>query len=195
MFDRFTGRARQVVVLAQEEARMLNHDYIGTEHILLALLHPGTGIAGKALESLGITLAAARQQVEQIAGRGQPGAQPGRIPFTPRAKKTLELSLGEAIQLGHYIGTEHVLLGLVRAGEDPAVQALSDLGADPARVRQEVFRLLQGYQGEDESVTLHTSAGRGKDKNAPSVVTWAEYSLEGSGTIRDYWATRAPRTF
>src|SRR5947209_3701811 len=117
MFERFTDRARRVVVLAQEEARMLNHNYIGTEHILLGLIHEGEGVAAKALESLGISLEAVRSQVEEIIGQG--GSSPsGHIPFTPRAKKVLELSLREALQLGHnYIGTEHILLGLIREGE------------------------------------------------------------------------------
>ena len=130
MFERFTDRARRVVVLAQEEARMLNHNYIGTEHILLGLIHEGEGVAAKALESLGISLEAVRQQVEQIIGQGQQ-APSGHIPFTPRAKKVLELSLREALQLGHnYIGTEHILLGLIREGEGVAAQVLVKLGAD-----------------------------------------------------------------
>ena len=124
MFERFTDRARRVVVLAQEEARMLNHNYIGTEHILLGLIHEGEGVAAKALESLGISLDAVRQQVEEIIGQGQQ-APSGHIPFTPRAKKVLELSLREALQLGHnYIGTEHILLGLIREGEGVAAQVL-----------------------------------------------------------------------
>ena len=120
MFERFTDRARRVVVLAQEEARMLNHNYIGTEHILLGLIHEGEGVAAKGLESLGISLEAVRSQVEEIIGQGQQ-APSGHIPFTPRAKKVLELSLREALQLGHnYIGTEHILLGLIREGEGVA---------------------------------------------------------------------------
>ena len=130
MFERFTDRARRVVVLAQEEARLLNHSYIGTEHILLGLIHEGEGVAAKALESLGISLEAVRSQVEEIIGQG--GSSPsGHIPFTPRAKKVLELSLREALQLGHnYIGTEHILLGLIREGEGVAAQVLVKLGAD-----------------------------------------------------------------
>jgi len=128
MFERFTDRARRVVVLAQEEARMLNHNYIGTEHILLGLIHEGEGVAAKALESLGIALEGVRQQVEEIIGQGQQ-APSGHIPFTPRAKKVLELSLREALQLGHnYIGTEHILLGLIREGEGVAAQVLVKLG-------------------------------------------------------------------
>jgi ATP-dependent Clp protease ATP-binding subunit ClpC len=163
MFERFTDRARRVVVLAQEEARMLNHNYIGTEHILLGLIHEGEGVAAKALESLGISLEAVRSQVEEIIGQGQQ-APSGHIPFTPRAKKVLELSLREALQLGHnYIGTEHILLGLIREGEGVAAQVLVKLGADLNRVRQQVIQLLSGYQGGKETV----SAG-GPQAEAPS---------------------------
>ncbi|WP_448852779.1 ATP-dependent Clp protease ATP-binding subunit [Corynebacterium sp. 335C] len=149
MFERFTDRARRVVVLAQDEARELNHNYIGTEHILLGLISEGDGVAAKALESMGISLDAVRSEVVEIIGRG---AQPpsGHIPFTPRAKKVLEYSLREALQLGHkYIGTEHILLGLIREGEGVAAQVLVKLGADLPRVRQQVIQLLSGYQGED----------------------------------------------
>ena len=147
MFERFTDRARRVVVLAQEEARLLNHNYIGTEHILLGLIHEGEGVAAKALESLGISLESVRGQVEEIIGQG--GNSPsGHIPFTPRAKKVLELSLREALQLGHnYIGTEHILLGLIREGEGVAAQVLVKLGADLARVREQVIQLLSAYGG------------------------------------------------
>jgi ATP-dependent Clp protease ATP-binding subunit ClpC len=146
LFERFTDRARRVVVLAQEEARLLNHNYIGTEHILLGLIHEGEGVAAKALESLSISLEGVRAQVEEIIGQG--GSSPsGHIPFTPRAKKVLELSLREALQLGHnYIGTEHILLGLIREGEGVAAQVLVKLGADLSRVRQQVIQLLSGYQ-------------------------------------------------
>src|ERR1051326_1046085 len=150
MFERFTDRARRVVVLAQEEARMLSHNYIGTEHILLGLIHEGEGVAAKALESLDISLEAVRAQVEEIIGQGQQ-APSGHIPFTPRAKKVLELSLREALQLGHsYIGTEHILLGLIREGEGVAAQVLQKLGADLNRVRQTVIQLLSGYTGKGE---------------------------------------------
>src|SRR5690554_4580755 len=150
MFERFTDRARRVVVLAQEEAKMLNHNYIGTEHILLGLIHEGEGVAAKALESLGISLDSVREQVQDIIGQGQ--QQPtGHIPFTPRAKKVLELSLRETLQLGHnYIGTEHILLGLIREGEGVAAQVLVKLGADLNRVRQQVIQLLSGYQGKEQ---------------------------------------------
>jgi len=149
MFERFTDRARRVVVLAQEEARMLNHNYIGTEHILLGLIHEGEGVAAKALESLGISLDGVRTQVTEIIGEGQQ-APSGHIPFTPRAKKVLELSLREALQRGHnYIGTEHILLGLIREGEGVAAQVLTKMGADLNKVRQQVIQLLSGYQGKE----------------------------------------------
>ena len=158
MFERFTDRARRVVVLAQEEARMLNHNYIGTEHILLGLIHEGEGVAAKGLEALGISLEGVRSQVEEIIGQGQQ-APSGHIPFTPRAKKVLELSLREALQLGHsYIGTEHILLGLIREGEGVAAQVLVKLGADLNRVRQQVIQLLSGYQGK-EAVTSGAPEG------------------------------------
>jgi ATP-dependent Clp protease ATP-binding subunit ClpC len=168
MFERFTDRARRVVVLAQEEARMLNHNYIGTEHILLGLIHEGEGVAAKALESLNISLEAVRQQVEEIIGQGQ-AAPTGHIPFTPRAKKVLELSLREALQLGHnYIGTEHILLGLIREGEGVAAQVLQKLGADLNRVRQTVIQLLSGYTGgKGEQVS---AGGSGEQAQGGSAV-------------------------
>jgi ATP-dependent Clp protease ATP-binding subunit ClpC len=145
VFERFTDRARRSVVLAQEEARALNHNYIGTEHILLGLVRERDGVAGKALVSLDISLDAVRQQVDEIVGQGQ-AVPRGHIPFTPRAKKVLELSLREALQLGHnYIGTEHILLGLIREGEGVAAQVLQKLGADLNRVRQTVIQILSGY--------------------------------------------------
>jgi ATP-dependent Clp protease ATP-binding subunit ClpC len=158
MFERFTDRARRVVVLAQEEARLLNHNYIGTEHILLGLVHEGEGVAAKAMAAMEISLEAVRQQVEEIIGRGKE-AQAGHIPFTPRAKKVLELSLRESLQLGHdYIGTEHILLGLIREGEGVAAQVLVRLGADLNRVRQQVIQLLDGGQGEAGEAGPHRSA-------------------------------------
>ncbi len=167
MFERFTDRARRVVVLAQEEARLLNHNYIGTEHILLGLIHEGEGVAAKALESLGISLEAVRSQVEEIIGQG--GSSPsGHIPFTPRAKKVLELSLREALQLGHnYIGTEHILLGLIREGEGVAAQVLVKLGADLSRVRQQVIQLLSGYSGPGSQEKAGATAG-GSGEQSPS---------------------------
>ena len=174
MFERFTDRARRVVVLAQEEARLLNHNYIGTEHILLGLIHEGEGVAAKALESLGISLEAVRSQVEEIIGQG--GSSPsGHIPFTPRAKKVLELSLREALQLGHnYIGTEHILLGLIREGEGVAAQVLVKLGADLSRVRQQVIQLLSGYSGSASSGSGEkagaTAGGSGTESASGSLV-------------------------
>jgi Clp amino terminal domain, pathogenicity island component len=162
MFERLTDRARRVMDLAQDEARRLQHTYIGTEHLLLGLLGEGEGVAAQALESLGIGLAAARQQVEQIVGRGQQAA-PEHIPFTPRAKKVLGLARREALQLGHhYIGTEHILLGLIREGDGVAAHALAALGAELNPVRQQVIRLLHGTQGTDE-----LAGGRGARQRPP----------------------------
>jgi Clp amino terminal domain, pathogenicity island component/UvrB/uvrC motif len=146
MLERFTDRARRVVKLAEEEARRLDHNYIGTEHILLGLIREDEGVAAKALESLGISLEAVREQVEEIIGRGQ--QVPFEvIPFTPRAKTVLELSLRESLQLRHsYIGTEHILLGLIREGDGVAAQVLVKLGADLNRVRQQVIGLISGQQ-------------------------------------------------
>jgi ATP-dependent Clp protease ATP-binding subunit ClpC len=159
VFERFTDRARHVVVLAQAEARMLNHNYIGTEHILLGLIVEGEGIAARALESLNVSLQAARDRVEEIIGEGREPPT-GHIPFTPRAKKVLELSLREALQLGHnYIGTEHILLGLIREAEGVAAQVLQELGADLDRVRQAVIQLLEGYVAGTE---VRTAAGEGE---------------------------------
>jgi ATP-dependent Clp protease ATP-binding subunit ClpC len=147
MFERFTDRARRAVVQAQDEARTLNHDFIGTEHILLGLVGEGQGVAAKALESLGVSMEAVRQRVEDIVPPGQVEVRTGHIPFTPRAKKVLELSLSEAKLLGHrYIGTEHILLGLLREGEGVAAQVLTALGADLDGVRERVLQLLAEYQ-------------------------------------------------
>ena len=149
MFERFTDRARSVVVLAQEEARLLNHDYIGTEHILLGLIHEGEGVAARALESLGISLEAVRQQVREVVGQGE-RAPSGHVPFTPRAKKVLELSRSakrNGLATTH-TGTEHILLGLVREGEGVGAQVLINLGADLNRIRQAVVGLLGEHPGE-----------------------------------------------
>jgi ATP-dependent Clp protease ATP-binding subunit ClpC len=158
VFERFTDRSRRVVVLAQEEARLLNHNYIGTEHLLLGLLHEGAGVAAEALVSLGISLSAVRTEVEEVIGRG--GAAPaGHIPFTPRAKKVLELSLREALHLGHNdIGTEHLLLGLIREGDGVAAQVLTGLGADLEVVRTQVVQLVEGRAPERTSGRSGTSA-------------------------------------
>ena len=160
MFEKFTDKARRVVVLAQEEAKMLNHNYIGTEHLLLGLIHEGEGVAAKSLEALNISLEQVREQVQEIIGQGQTPPT-GHIPFTPRAKKVLELSLREALQLGHsYIGTEHLLLGLIREGEGVAAQVLTKLGADANKVRQQVVTLLSGFENK-ESVQV------GGENNSP----------------------------
>jgi ATP-dependent Clp protease ATP-binding subunit ClpC len=146
VFERFTDRARRVVVLAQEEARLLDHNYIGTEHLLLGLIQEQDGVAAKALVAMGVRLETVRSQVEEMIGRGHDVPR-GHIPFTPRAKKVLELSLREALQLGHnYIGTEHILLGLVREGDGVAAQVLNNLMVNLDRVRQTVIQLLSGYQ-------------------------------------------------
>ena len=170
MFERFTDRARRVVALAQEEARILNHNRIGTEHILLGLIREGEGVAARALRSLGVSLGAVRQQVEEIIGQGQQEPS-GHIPFTPRAKKVLQLSLREARHLGHnYIGTEHILLGLIREGEGVAPQVLVRLGADLDRARQQVVLLLHGYQGEDPDF-WDAPGGPWSDRVDPGVVS------------------------
>jgi ATP-dependent Clp protease ATP-binding subunit ClpC len=170
LFERFTDRARRVLVLAQEEARLLNHNFIGTEHILLGLIHEGEGVAAKALESLGISLEAVREKVEETIGPAGTSTT-GSPPFTPRAKKVLELSLREALQLGHnYIGTEHMLLGLVREGEGVAAQVLVSLGADLSRVRQQVIQLLSGYQAAGPEKATAGAAPGAQDVPAGSPV-------------------------
>ncbi|MGH2811681.1 MAG: ATP-dependent Clp protease ATP-binding subunit [Actinomycetota bacterium] len=153
MFEKFTDRARRVMVLAQDEARALNHNYLGTEHLLLGLISEGEGIAAKALESLGVSFESVRMQVEEIIGTGT-NPSPGPPPFTPRAKKVIELAFREALQLGHnFIGTEHILLGLIREGEGVAAQVLQKLGADLSRVRQQVLQLLSGSYGSTQEKT------------------------------------------
>jgi ATP-dependent Clp protease ATP-binding subunit ClpA len=153
VFERFTDRARRVIILAQEEARMLNHNYIGTEHVVLGLLHEGEGVAAKALVALGIDLDQVRKEIEEIIGKGQE-APTGHVPFTPRTKAALQLSLREALQLGHnYIGTEHILLGLIRQGDGVGAQVLMKLGAELTRVRQQVIQLISGYQGKQAAET------------------------------------------
>jgi ATP-dependent Clp protease ATP-binding subunit ClpC len=173
LFERFTERARRVMVLAQEEARLLNHNFIGTEHLLLGLIHEGEGVAAKALEQLGISLEAVREKVEETMGAPSTAAG-GSPPFTPRAKKVLELSLREALQLGHnYIGTEHILLGLVREGEGVAARVLVDLGADLSRVRQQVIQLLSGYGsqgGKEGAAAAGATAGGGQEAPSGSLV-------------------------
>jgi len=186
MFERFTDRARRVVVLAQEEARMLDHNYIGTEHLLLGLIHEGEGVAAKALEAMGISLDAVRQQVEAIIGRGEQ-APSGHIPFTPRAKRVLELSLRESGVLGHnYIGTEHILLGLVREGEGVAAQVLVKLGADLKRVRQIVIQLLDGHGSEGRPKPRGMRAGMIED------VLARLDSMDGRLTAIERWVGIGP---
>jgi ATP-dependent Clp protease ATP-binding subunit ClpC len=191
MFERFTDRSRRVIVLAQEEARMLDHGYIGTEHILLGLIREGDGHAARALESLGISLDAVRQQVEAFIGRGQQ-APSGPVPFTPRAKKVLELSLRESLQLGHnYIGTEHILLGLLREGDGVAAQVLVTLGADLNRVRQQVIQLLHGYQGQDvESAGSHP--GEREPAGLPDDALARFDALDRRLTALERWVSMQP---
>jgi ATP-dependent Clp protease ATP-binding subunit ClpA len=163
VFERFTDRARRVVVLAQEEARLLKHNYIGTEHVLLGMLHEGEGIAAQVLESRDISLEAARTSVEGIVGQGS-SSPSGHIPFTPRAKKTLECALREALQLGdNFIGTEHLLLGLLREGEGVAIQVLEQLGADLGQVREQVIGMAVGERTErnesEQEIEAPTTSG------------------------------------
>src|SRR5438034_1783397 len=161
MFERFTERARQVVVLAQEEARTLKHNYIGTEHILLGLLREEEGLAARVLESLDITVERVRAQVVRIVGSGEEVTS-GQIPFTPRAKKVLELALRKALSLGHnYIGTEHILLGLVRENEGVAARILLDFDADSEKIRNEVIRMLSG-PGSRQGRAGQAPQGEGK---------------------------------
>jgi ATP-dependent Clp protease ATP-binding subunit ClpC len=188
VFERFTDRARRVIVLAQEEARMLSHNYIGTEHILLGLIHEREGVAATTLESMNISLETVRREIEEIIGQGQ--ATPiGHIPFTPRAKKVLELSLRESLQLGaNFIGTEHILLGLIREGEGVAAQVLQKLGADLHRVRQTVIQFLSGYPAASEEIPMTgwTPAPRTtgwKPASGPSC-PWCSLPLEGALAYR-----------
>jgi ATP-dependent Clp protease ATP-binding subunit ClpC len=180
MFERFTDRARSVVVLAQEEASMLRHNYIGTEHILLGLIRDGDGVAAKVLQALGISLEAVRQQVKEIIGQGKEEVKSGHIPFTPRAKKVLELSLREALQLGHnYIGTEHILLGLIHEGQGVAAQVLVKLGADLSVVRMQVIQEQADNPTTEElpRVAQARAAARAKAGRAEA----ARAEAEGSG--------------
>jgi ATP-dependent Clp protease ATP-binding subunit ClpC len=183
MFERFTDRARKVIVLAQEQAWLLNHQHIGTEHILLGLIHEGEGVAAKALESLGISLDVARARVEVAVPAGESPPR-GHIPFTPRAKKVLELALREALQLGHkYIGTEHILLGLVREGEGVAAQVLAELGGGSLdRVRDTVVTILSGYEGKPADEPAPGSGPRcpGCRAEVEKVVRWRVVDVSGA---------------
>jgi ATP-dependent Clp protease ATP-binding subunit ClpC len=171
VFERFTDRARKVMVLAQEEARLMDHGHIGTEHLLLGLLNEGEGVGAKALGEVGITLQAAREQVEQTV-MSAPSAVTGSPPFSPRAKTVLELSLREALALEHnYIGTEHLLLGIVKEGEGVASQVLTTLGADGSKVRHAVLRILSGFAGggaADGEPPLCPHCGAGLKQHASS---------------------------
>jgi ATP-dependent Clp protease ATP-binding subunit ClpC len=174
MFERFTERARKVVVLAQEEARHFNHNYIGTEHLLLGLLREDEGVAAQALSSLNVTLDEVREQVESIVGYGEEGTG-AQAPFTPRSKKVLELALREALQLGHnYIGTEHILLGLVRESEGVAARVLSNLDVDPDKVRREVVRRLGGGRSQ-RGRGGGEAAGRGVEAKRPKTRQLDQY--------------------
>lgn len=188
MFERFTDRARSVLVLAQEEARLLNHSFIGTEHLLLGMIREGEGVAARALESLGIELGAIRERVRATITMPVDPTDPGSPPFTPRAKQVLEYSLREALQLGHnYIGTEHLLLGLVREGEGVAAQALRSSGIELSQIRQEVMRLLSGFQQRESqgsvgfsplTVTDHTFSSAGSP--GPRCPGCKSYLVEGA---------------
>jgi ATP-dependent Clp protease ATP-binding subunit ClpC len=215
MFERFTERARRVMVLAQDEARLLNHNYIGTEHILLGLVHEGDGVAARALRSLGISLDAVRFQVAEMIGRGE-SVSAGHIPFTPRAKKVLELSLREALQLGdNYIGTQHILLGVIREGEGVAAQVLQKLGASLPGVREVVIRLLSGSPtpeiatpsgetledaGRVEELALEEAAALGDDEVRPEHrrLAWLRIQMERLTTalsrMQDLYERQRPRS-
>ena len=207
MFERFTERARQVVVLAQEEARTLKHNYIGTEHILLGLLREEEGLAARVLEGLEITVEEVRAQVIRIVGSGEEVTS-GQIPFTPRAKKVLELALREALSLGHnYIGTEHILLGLVRENEGVAARILADFDADSEKIRNEIIRMLSGpgrrQQGQAapaprpatrSRASCSTSSGATSPSSPrrASSTRWSGARTRSSGSCRSSRA--APRT-
>ncbi|HTW08629.1 MAG TPA: Clp protease N-terminal domain-containing protein [Acidimicrobiales bacterium] len=181
MFERFTDAARRVLVLAQEEARLLNHNFIGTEHVLLGMLREGEGVAAQALTALDISLSDARAKVEAAIGSATTSV--GSPPFTPRVKKVLELSLREALQLGHtYIGTEHILLGIAREGEGLAAQILVASGADLARVRQEVIRLLPGPGGTSRGAQPEASAAT--PLNSGPRCNWCRAELSESARYR-----------
>ncbi len=190
MFERFTDRARHVVVLAKEEARLLNHNWIGTEHLLLGLIRQGDSVAARVLESLGISLQAVRHEVEEIIGQGEQ-VPSEEIPFTPRSKKVLEQALRESLQLrDNYIGPEHILLGLMREGDGVAAQVLIKLGANLNRVRQQVIQLLHGYQGKEPK-----SARRWPQEGAPVTEVQARLdAVEGRLTAREQRVGTGPDT-
>jgi ATP-dependent Clp protease ATP-binding subunit ClpA len=192
VFERFTDQARRAVVMAQEESRMLEHNCIDTEHLLLGLAHEGEGVAAKALESMGISLQVVRQQVIEMVGEVKTQRTGGHIPFTPRAKKAIELSLREANDLGHsYIGTEHLLLGLVREGEGVAAQVLIKLGADRARVREEVVRLLHDGTASNPVSEGSRLGRRGRGRQVDDALTRID-SLESRLAAIERWVGMAP---
>jgi ATP-dependent Clp protease ATP-binding subunit ClpC len=183
VFERFTERARHVVVLAQEEAPTLRHNYIGTEHVLLGLLREEEGMAARALESLEITVERVRGQVVRIVGSGEEVTS-GQIPFTPRAKKVLELALSESLSLGHnYIGTEHILLGLIAENDGVAVRVLHDLGADAEKIRNEVIRMLSSPEARARAARAEVT----------SVSTAASFHVNPSATVRRLLMSGAAR--
>jgi ATP-dependent Clp protease ATP-binding subunit ClpC len=198
MFERFTERARQVVVLAQDEARALRHNYIGTEHLLLGLLREEEGIAARVLGELGVTVDEVRAQVGRIVGQGDEEVDTGQIPFTPRAKKVLELALREAQALGHqYIGTEHVLLGLVRENSGVAARILLDFGADAERIRNEIIGLLSGgrpgrVQGLVSTPFTTTTYAPARGRRLPPVALlvtgWLLFALALGAGVLIGWA-------
>jgi ATP-dependent Clp protease ATP-binding subunit ClpA len=187
MFERFTERARYVVVLAQDEARTLKHNYIGTEHILLGLLREEEGLAARVLRSFGITLEEVRAQVARIIGQGVE-VTAGQIPFTPRAKKVLELALREALSLGHnYIGTEHILLGLVRENDGVGARILRDFGADADKIRSEIMHVLSGSAGEraprevEPGIMIHCPRCDAPVESVGTAMTSGRFAVEGHG--------------
>jgi len=191
LFERFTERARQVVVLAQDEARALKHNYIGTEHILLGLLREEEGLAARVLESLDITVERVRAQVVRIVGSGEEVTS-GQIPFTPRAKKVLELALREALSLGHnYIGTEHILLGLVRENEGVAARILLDFDADSEKIRNEVIRMLSGPGSRRQQGRFQARARSLPSSSTSSAATSPSWLLTASSTL---WSAVRPRS-
>jgi ATP-dependent Clp protease ATP-binding subunit ClpC len=196
MFERFTDGARRVVLLAQEEARMLDHNYIGSEHILLGLIREGEGVAAKALASLGIPLEGVRQQVEEITGRGQQAPSGKDLPFTGRTKKVLELTLREALQLGHnYVGTEHILLGLIREGEGVAAEVLVKPGADLNRVRQRVLQLLSGYQGKEPADEKSSASAKPPTRSGRVFISYRrEDNSHIAGRLQTDWLTSSVRS-
>jgi ATP-dependent Clp protease ATP-binding subunit ClpC len=183
LFERFTERARQVVVLAQDEARGLRHNYIGTEHLLLGLFREEEGLAARVLESMAITIEEVRAQIKRIIGEGDEPVFTGQIPFTPRAKKVLELSLREAMTLGHnYIGTEHILLGIVRESEGVGARILLGFDADAEKIRNEVIRMLSGPRAHSSESSPHDLLERVRAQKEAAI---AAGQMERAAQLRD----------